>query len=103
MGLFRGLTVILIGFLAISLLKKRDNFKNVPVIGNLKPHGKYLMNDLHNIGGTPLLLKYLIEREYLDGDTLTVTLEGKKSSGAGASTHYLGGWSTSKELTIERY
>jgi hypothetical protein len=35
MGLFRGLTVILIGFLAISLLKKRDNFKNVPVIGPL--------------------------------------------------------------------
>ena len=35
MGLFRGLTVILIGFLAISLLKKRDNFKHVPVIGSL--------------------------------------------------------------------
>jgi hypothetical protein len=35
MGLFRGLTVVLIGFLAISLLKKRDSFKNVPVIGQL--------------------------------------------------------------------
>lgn len=35
MGLFRGLTAILVGFLAISLLKKRDNFKNIPVIGPL--------------------------------------------------------------------
>ena len=33
MGLFRGLTVILIGFLAINILKKRENIQNIPLIG----------------------------------------------------------------------
>ena len=33
--------------------------KDVPVFGNFKPHGEFLMNDLHKIGGTPLILKFL--------------------------------------------
>ncbi len=47
--------------------------KDIPVFGNFKPHGDYLMNDLHRIGGTPVILKYLLEEGYLDGDVLTVT------------------------------
>jgi dihydroxy-acid dehydratase len=41
--------------------------KNVPVIGNFKPHGDHLMYDLHKIGGTQVLLKYLLEEGLLDG------------------------------------
>ena len=41
---------------------------------------------------------------FSNGETLTVTIEGKKNGGGvGSSTHYLGGWSTVKEITIERY
>jgi dihydroxy-acid dehydratase len=47
--------------------------KNVPVIGNLKPHGKFLMHDIYLNGGTPSILKYLLDIGYLDGDCLTVT------------------------------
>jgi dihydroxy-acid dehydratase len=46
---------------------------DVPVIANLKPHGKYLMYDVHKNGGTPVLLKYLLEQGYLYGDCMTVT------------------------------
>ena len=59
--------------------------KEVPVIANLKPHGEYLMYDIHKHGGTPSILKYLLDEGYLHGDCLTVTgktiaenLEGKK-------------------------
>ena len=44
-----------------------------PLLADLKPSGKYLMGDLHNIGGTPIVLKYLLEKGYLHGDCLTVT------------------------------
>jgi len=47
--------------------------KNIPVIANLKPHGKYLMYDIHKNGGTPSILKYLLDKGYLHGDCLTVT------------------------------
>ena len=50
-----------------------DISKNIPVLSNLKPHGIYLMNDLHNIGGLSILIKYLIEENILNGDVLTVT------------------------------
>jgi dihydroxy-acid dehydratase len=45
----------------------------VPVLADLKPSGKYLMEDLHNIGGTPMVMKYLLRKGYLQGDCLTVT------------------------------
>lgn len=45
----------------------------VPYIADLKPSGRYVMEDLHNIGGIPALLKYLLEADLLDGDCLTVT------------------------------
>ncbi|MEO6548476.1 MAG: dihydroxy-acid dehydratase [Ferruginibacter sp.] len=45
----------------------------VPVLADLKPSGKYLMEDLHNIGGIPAVMKYLLAQGFLHGDCLTVT------------------------------
>src|SRR5262245_7249236 len=45
----------------------------VPYIADLKPSGKYVMEDLHHVGGTPAVMKYLLEKGYLNGDCLTVT------------------------------
>ncbi|ALG66489.1 dihydroxy-acid dehydratase [Beggiatoa leptomitoformis] len=45
----------------------------IPFIADLKPSGLYVMEDLHNIGGTPAIMKYLLEKGLLDGDCLTVT------------------------------
>jgi dihydroxy-acid dehydratase len=45
----------------------------VPVIADFKPSGKYLMEDLHNIGGVPLVMKYLLKKGFIHGDCLTVT------------------------------
>jgi dihydroxy-acid dehydratase len=44
-----------------------------PLIADLKPSGKYLMEDLHNIGGVPLVMKYLLKKGFLHGHCLTVT------------------------------
>jgi dihydroxy-acid dehydratase len=45
----------------------------IPFIADLKPSGKYLMEDLHNIGGVPAVMKYLLSKGLLNGDCLTVT------------------------------
>ena len=45
----------------------------VPFIADLKPSGKYVMEDLHNIGGTPAVMKYLLQERLLHGDCYTVT------------------------------
>ncbi|OBX23050.1 MULTISPECIES: dihydroxy-acid dehydratase [Bizionia] len=45
----------------------------VPVLADLKPSGKYLMEDLHAVGGVPAVMKYLLENNLLHGDCLTVT------------------------------
>jgi len=44
-----------------------------PFIADLKPSGQYVMEDLHYVGGTPAVLKYMLEKGYLHGDCLTVT------------------------------
>jgi len=44
-----------------------------PLLADLKPSGKYLMEDLHKIGGTAAVLKYLLQKGYIDGDCMTVT------------------------------
>ena len=44
-----------------------------PVLADLKPSGKSLMEDLHNVGGTPAVMKYMLENGMLHGDCLTVT------------------------------
>lgn len=54
-----------------------DDFENIskkiPIIGNFKPSGEYLMNDLYNIGGSAALINYLIHNNILNGDCLTIT------------------------------
>jgi dihydroxy-acid dehydratase len=54
-----------------------DDFQKVsdrvPFIADLKPSGKYVMEDLHHVGGTPAVMKYLLEKGLLDGSCLTVT------------------------------
>lgn len=54
-----------------------DDFQKVsdrvPYIADLKPSGKWVQEDLHNVGGTPAVLKYLLQKGYIEGDCLTVT------------------------------
>ena len=54
-----------------------DDFQSVsdrtPFLADLKPSGKYVMADLHNIGGTPALLKFLLREGIIDGSGITVT------------------------------
>lgn len=45
----------------------------VPLLADLKPSGKYVMEDLHKVGGTPGVLKYLLDKGLIDGDCITVT------------------------------
>jgi dihydroxy-acid dehydratase len=47
--------------------------ERVPYLADLKPSGKYVMADLHQVGGIPAVLKYLLEKGYITGDCLTVT------------------------------
>ena len=46
---------------------------NTPFIADLKPSGAYLMEDLHQVGGIPAVLKEMLQQGYLQGDCLTVT------------------------------
>ena len=48
-------------------------FKETPYIADLKPGGKYLAKDLHDIGGVPIIMKALLDGGFLDGSCLTVT------------------------------
>jgi dihydroxy-acid dehydratase len=45
----------------------------VPLLADLKPSGKYVQEDLHGVGGTPAIMRYLLERGFLHGDVMTVT------------------------------
>ncbi|KNE70774.1 dihydroxy-acid dehydratase [Allomyces macrogynus ATCC 38327] len=45
----------------------------VPFLADLKPSGKYVMEDLHRVGGTPAVLKYLLQEGFIDPSPLTVT------------------------------
>lgn len=45
----------------------------VPFLADLKPSGQYVMQDLHNIGGTPAVMKLLLAEGFLDGSCITVT------------------------------
>jgi dihydroxy-acid dehydratase len=55
----------------------QDDFQKVsnhiPVLADFKPSGKYLMQDLHEHGGLPAVMKYLLDKGLLNGDCLTVT------------------------------
>ena len=54
-----------------------DDFQRVsdriPYLADLKPSGKYVMEDLHAVGGTSGVIKFLLEHQLLDGNCLTVT------------------------------
>jgi len=54
-----------------------DDFQSVsdriPYVADLKPSGQFVQEDLHSIGGTPAVLKYLLDHGLIDGDCLTVT------------------------------
>ncbi len=54
-----------------------DDFQSVsdriPFLADLKPSGRFVMEDLHGVGGTPAVLKYLLEKGLIDGNCLTVT------------------------------
>ena len=55
----------------------QDDFQTIsdqtPVLADFKPSGKYLMQDLHQYGGVPSVMKYLLKKGFLHGDCLTVT------------------------------
>ena len=54
-----------------------DDFQRIsdstPFLADLKPSGKFLMEDVHRVGGVPAVMKYMVEHEMLHGDCLTVT------------------------------
>jgi len=62
---------------AVDVVLTIDDFQavsdRVPYVADLKPSGKYVMEDLHNIGGTPAVMQYLLDKGLLHGDCLTVT------------------------------
>jgi dihydroxy-acid dehydratase len=54
-----------------------DDFRavseRIPLLADLKPSGKYVMEDLHQIGGVPAVMKYLLQNQLIDGAQRTVT------------------------------
>ena len=76
-----GSTNSVLHFLAIAKAANLDltidDFQRVsdetPFLADLKPSGKYLMKDLHLIGGVPAVLKYMLENKMLFGECITVT------------------------------
>jgi dihydroxy-acid dehydratase len=76
-----GSTNAVLHFLAIARAAQIDftlaDFQkisdNTPFLADLKPSGQYLMEDVHEVGGIPAVLKYLLKKGMLHGDCLTVT------------------------------
>lgn len=76
-----GSTNAVLHFIAIAksvgISIRLEDFQRIsdktPLIADLKPSGKYLMEDLHNIGGVPLVMKYLLKKGYIHGNCMTVT------------------------------
>lgn len=62
---------------SVGVALSQDDFQKLsditPLIADLKPSGKYLMEDLHKIGGVPAVMKYMLKKGFLHGDCLTVT------------------------------
>lgn len=62
---------------SVDLSLSQDDFQRIgdrtAVLADLKPSGKYLMEDLHRIGGVPAVMKYLLKKGLLHGDCMTVT------------------------------
>lgn len=62
---------------SVGVKLTQDDFQRIsdktPLLADLKPSGKYLMEALHKIGGVPSVMKYLLKNGFLHGDCLTVT------------------------------
>ncbi|HCW09040.1 MAG TPA: dihydroxy-acid dehydratase [Cytophagales bacterium] len=62
---------------SVGIKITQEDFQRIsdktPLLADLKPSGKYLMEDLHHIGGVPSVMKYLLEKGFLHGDCMTVT------------------------------
>lgn len=62
---------------SVDVSLTQDDFQaisnKIPVLADFKPSGKYLMQDLHQYGGVPAVMKYLLKKGLLHGDCLTVT------------------------------
>jgi dihydroxy-acid dehydratase len=62
---------------SVDVTLTQDDFQQIsdriPVLADFKPSGKYLMQDLHQYGGLPSVMKYLLKKGLLHGDCLTVT------------------------------
>ena len=62
---------------AVDVELKIEDFQSVsdrvPFIADIKPSGKYVMEDLHAVGGIPAVMKYLLEAGLINGDCMTVT------------------------------
>lgn len=62
---------------SVGVSVTQDDFQKisdrVPVLADFKPSGKYLMQDLHEKGGVPAVMKYLLKNGLLDGSCMTVT------------------------------
>jgi len=62
---------------SVDVQLTQDDFQQisdrVPVLADFKPSGKYLMQDLYKYGGIPAVMKYLLKKDLLHGDCLTVT------------------------------
>jgi dihydroxy-acid dehydratase len=57
----------------LSLQDFQNTSNRVPYLADLKPSGKFVQEDLHSIGGTPAVMKYLLAEGLLQGDCMTVT------------------------------
>ena len=76
-----GSTNAVLHFLAIAKTAEidftLDDFQRIsdstPLLADLKPSGKYLMEDVHRVGGIPAVMKFMLENGMLHGDCLTVT------------------------------
>jgi dihydroxy-acid dehydratase len=76
-----GSTNAVLHFLAIAksvgVKLSIDDFQRIsdrtPLLADFKPSGKYLMEDLHKVGGMPAVMKLMLQKGYLHGDCLTVT------------------------------
>ena len=62
---------------SVGVTVTQDDFQTIsdkiPVLADFKPSGKYLMQDLHQYGGVPAVMKYMLAQGWLHGDCLTVT------------------------------
>src|SRR3982751_2620887 len=62
---------------SVDVKLTQDDFQaisnKIPVLADMKPSGKYMMEDLHKVGGVPAVMKYLLSKGLLHGDCITVT------------------------------